>query len=24
LADEVVIVHEGRVLFSGTVDEARR
>jgi len=24
LADEVVIVHEGRVLFSGTVEEARR
>jgi len=24
LADEVVIVHEGRVLFSGTVGEARR
>jgi ABC-2 type transport system ATP-binding protein len=24
LADEVVIVHEGRVLFSGTIEEARR
>lgn len=24
LADEVVIVHEGRVLFSGTVEEGRR
>jgi ABC-2 type transport system ATP-binding protein len=24
LADEVVIVHEGRVLFSGTIEEARK